>query len=275
MKLYRLITLSAPLCLAAASPATHAETKVATWTDPVAGIEFVRIPKGCFSMGRDKALALPSSAARTPILTGALAGHDEMPRHEVCLDEFWMSRHEVGIEAWRKMMGPAPRDSAPGTPVSSVTWQQATDFAAALSRKAGAKANFRLPTEAEWEYACRAGSSEERIPDNNELTDVAWYGVPGQRVEHPTQVGKLQANAFGLHDMLGNAWEWVQDSYDAGGYGRHGLYNPVVNLSGNNRVLRGASHRSEPFNVRCGKRAHYPAGSALPAFGFRLVRTAP
>lgn len=275
MKPYRLMMLSAALSLAVASPATHADTTAAAWTDPVTGIEFVRIPKGCFRMGRENPVPFPWWAQRTPIPAGALAGRDEMPRHEVCLDEFWMSRHEVGIEAWRKVMGPAPHAGAPGTPVSGVTWQQATDFATVLSRMAGATARFRLPTEAEWEYACRGGTTEEIVANDAELASVAWYGIPGQRVDTPTKVGQRAANPFGLFDMLGNAWEWVQDSYGADSYGRHDLYNPVVNLAGANRVLRGASHRSEPFNVRCGKRAHYPADGALPAFGFRLVRTAP
>jgi formylglycine-generating enzyme required for sulfatase activity len=249
-----------------------ADTPPATWKEPVTGMEFVAIPSGCYAMGRKTPPKLPWWTQRTPMKDGATAGHDEMPQHEVCVDAAWIGKHEVRVEDWQRVMGTPPMMREKGTPIVGVTWVQATAFAKKLTEQSAGKHTFRLPTEAEWEYACRAGERNEQIPDTAELAPVAWYGIPGQRVEQPTQVGKLQANAFGLHDMLGNAWEWVQDSYARDGYTKHALYNPVVDSADGNRVLRGGSHRSEPFNIRCGKRAHYESDASLPAFGFRLIR---
>ena len=140
-----------------------------------------------------------------------------------------------------------------------------------LFRSSGGKQRFRLPTEAEWEYACRADSKvlQSQKPDAEELNKAAWYQY---RQPKPTRVGSLEANAFGLHDMLGNVWEWVGDSYLADGYTRHPLYNPRIETNAPQRVIRGGSMRTELEQTRCTKRGHYPADESLDTIGFRLVR---
>lgn len=250
-----------------------ADTTPNTWREPVTGMEFVSIPRGCFAMGSAKPRTMPATHHRTPLQDFTDAGRDEMPQHEACVDAFWMGKHEVRIEDWQQLMGEPPIKGETGTPVVGVTWEQAVAFAAALTEKSSGNSIFRIPTEAEWEYACRAGSKKD-VPSPDNLPQFAWYGVPGQRVDRPTLVGKLRPNDFGLYDMLGNAWEWVQDSYQRDGYARHTLYNPVIENAGPDRVLRGGSHRTDPINMRCSKRAFYAVNATLPAFGFRLVRIA-
>lgn len=243
------------------------------WVEPLTGMEFVAIPKGCFVMGRKTPPELPWWTLRTPLHNVASIGRDEIPSHEVCVDAFWMSRHEVRMEDWKKLIGDRPGFSG-DNPVTGISWHEAVEFAAALSAKQQPSIRFRLPTEAEWEYACRAGEKGTDSLTDEALAEQAWHGFPGPRQMRPHPVAQLRPNAFGLHDMLGNVWEWVQDSYQADGYRQHRLYNPLVELADQPRVIRGGSYRSEALNTRCGKRAHHEAGTGMPMIGFRLVRIA-
>lgn len=263
-----LLIAGATLSLAAGA----ADKAPATWKEPVSGMEFVALPKGCFQMGNARAVVFREAFAGLPLAAHDFPFDDELPQHEVCVDALWMGRYEVRSDEWQRVMGGA-KPARPDAPVADITWEQAQAFAARLTERAGGKHRFRLPTEAEWEYACRAGTAEEIVPKLGDLADRAWYVVEPKGIPDETQpVGKLAPNAFGLHDMLGNVWEWVQDGYRADAYQHHDLFNPVTAASGHDRVIRGASFRSEPIHVRCARRGHYAAGDALRTIGLRLVR---
>lgn len=244
------------------------------WVEPVTGMEFIALSKGCFQMGtRETVKPLDDLAWKQLEYRGNLAA-DERPQHEACVNAFLIGRHEVRAADWQRVMGIAPPQGKDAEPASGISWQAAQEFAALLTQQSGGKYRFRLPTEAEWEYACRAGAKKESIPGRTERIDVAWYSINESRVPQPNETGRRKPNVWGLHDMLGNVWEWVEDAYRVDGYTTHSLYNPVVkDAPGGERVLRGASHRSEYLQVRCGNRASYAADDALGQFGLRLVRT--
>lgn len=246
--------------------------KSAIWREPVTGMAFVALPKGCFRMGSVDAHPIRGSLqlARTGF-AGSLAA-DELPRHEVCLDRFWIGQFEVRADEWQLVMGMPPPSGHGPQPASGLTWDAAQAFAARLTELAGGRDSFRLPTEAEWEYACRAGSRSNDVPLGVQRSDAAWYNHSPAAPRLPQPVGQLKANAWRVHDMLGNVWEWVADAYVADAYRNHVLFSPVVSNGGEVRVLRGASVRSEPMQVRCATRASYPRDESLPQIGLRLVR---
>lgn len=174
------------------------------------------------------------------------------------------------------------------SPVTNVTWHDAMAMANWLSKKEGAQ--YRLPTEAEWEYACRAGSST-RYPNGDAaegLTSIAntfdqdalpywvrWHeralkGSDGFAFTAP--VGKFAANKFGLHDMLGNVWEWVSDWYAEDYYSRSEKRDPLGPHTGTERVRRGGSWHTWSLYARCGFRNWNTPSSRYPLLGFRLVR---
>ena len=254
----------------------QAHATPATWTEPVTGMQFITVPKGCFQMGtRDSIKPMDIAPWQHANFNGKLEA-DEQPRHEACVDAFLIGAHEVRASDWERVMGEAPPQGSGAAPAAGMSWHAAQAFAVKLTqlaKQSGAPHRFRLPTEAEWEYACRAGAKKESVPSRREdRRDVAWYNL--QRAPEPREVGRRKPNAWALHDMLGNVWEWVEDGYRADAYARHTLYNPVVKeATDGDRVIRGASHRSDFLHVRCGKRASHPADDALGHIGLRLVRT--
>jgi formylglycine-generating enzyme required for sulfatase activity len=249
------------------------------WQEPVTGMRFVALPKGCFEMGTPKPVLPKKDFIWTHLgYTGQLAA-DEMPQHEVCSDALWMGQYEVQSDEWRKVMGQGPASGAGAEPAAGVSWDEARMFAQRLGELSGGVQQFRLPTEAEWEYACRAGDNSNPQRQMGQKIEGAWYsawsGVDGQQALWPKVVGQLQPNRWGLHDMLGNVWEWTEDGYRPDAYARHALFKPVTAASAapsSLRVIRGASHRSEYLQVRCAVRSAQQADSALPQIGLRLVR---
>lgn len=242
------------------------------WTEPLTGVEFVALPKGCFQMGTAKPVEPPYDSHWERMGYKGNLAEDEVPRHEVCVDAFWMAKTEISESDWHKVMGgDAPANTGKVAKVN-VTWVQALEFVNKLSERSAQNQRFRLPTEAEWEYACRAGAKVDDEPDRALLANKAWYRHSPQRSYEVREVGMLQANAFGLHDMLGNAWEWTQDNYLADGYARHSLYNPKVEVQGNPRVIRGASFRTELAHMRCAMRGRYDPDQTMDSIGLRLVR---
>lgn len=245
------------------------------WLEQLTGMPFVALPKGCFQMGaaapvhpHDKDFTWKHLGYR------ATLSADELPQHEVCLDAFWIGKYEVRANDWMLIMGAAPPDGSGTAPAAGISWNEAQIFAQRLTALNAQGDIFRLPTEAEWEYACRAGVAKEEVPGPHDLIDIAWYSAGERRRPSPSEVGQLKPNAWGLYDMLGNVWEWVQDSYQTNGYAQHRLYNPVQLESDNGeRLIRGASHRSEYLQVRCATRSHYTPGDALAHIGLRLVRS--
>lgn len=243
-----------------------------TWQEPGTGMVFVAIPKGCFQMGSAQPVEPPADTMWHEIGYVGKLSDNEKPRHEVCVDAFWLGRYEVTVKAWRAVMGGAADGRGDDAPMAGLSWEQARLFAQRLGERSGQR--LRLPTEAEWEYACRAGATAEALPERSQLAQQARYGLgsptAAEAVADP--VGRLAANAFGLHDMLGNVWEWVADSYHVNGYARHSLYNPRVDSASAQHVIRGGSFRTEFAQVRCSRRGHQPAAESLNTIGFRLVR---
>jgi uncharacterized protein (TIGR02145 family) len=206
---------------------------------------------------------------------GATSGQDEHPFedegpvHAVTLDTFRLCRYPVTRGEWQALMGPDPvhvRDD-PNLPVSSVSWEDAEDFISQLN--ALTTGGYRLPTEAEWEYAARGGcqSRAYRFSGSPHLDEVAWTVRNSGNHTHP--VGRLKPNALGLYDMSGNLREWCQDWY--GLYAPDPQVNPEGSASGQRRVLRGGSYYNDPCFARVTYRCHYPPGHRSPGNGFRLA----
>jgi formylglycine-generating enzyme required for sulfatase activity len=178
---------------------------------------------------------------------------DEHPSHRVTLPNgFWLGQTEVTVGAYKRFAAATGRQMPPPTsfdatwtndelPIVMVTWDDAREYCA--------WAGMRLPTEAEWEYAARGGSTQARY---GPLDNVAWHGGNAGGQTHP--VGEKQANAFDLDDMLGNAWEWVYDRYDPSYYQNSPMQDPAGPSSGQDRVLRGGSWYDPAGTVRVSRR---------------------
>jgi formylglycine-generating enzyme required for sulfatase activity len=264
----------------------HSETVVRSfkiWKEPVTGMEFVWLPGGCFLMGSPQ--------------TEAGREADESPVNEVCLDGFWMAKTEVTNGQYRAFHKQHNSRDFQGSslngdnqPVVYIAWEDADSYAQWLTTQSGGQNKFRLPTEAEWEYACRAGSDTSRYWGDDtsqacEFEDVGDRSVKklwGWEDVHACDdgygatagVGSFRPNAFGLYDMLGNVWEWCLDVYSVDAYVNHDHKNPVYSnqSGGSDRVIRGGNWNAPPHSVRCARR-----GSGLPKamnddLGFRLVR---
>jgi eukaryotic-like serine/threonine-protein kinase len=218
------------------------------------GLEYIWIPPGAFIMGCSPKDFKSES--------------DEKPPHQVSITKgFWMGQTEVTVGAYkrfaaskRKAMPPAPdfnldwRDEQ--MPIVNVSWDDAQAYCA--------WAGGRLPTEAEWEYAARAGCTEARY---GPLDEIAWYADNSDEKTH--RVGEKQANGFGLHDMLGNVWEWVNDWYDEKYYHRSPSIDPAGPAGGESRVLRGGSWVHNPVGVRVSVRSGDGPDSFDIDVGFR------
>ena len=184
------------------------------------GIVFVRLPGGTFSMGGNKS-------------EGPKVSHkDEHPRHEVPLDPFLIGKHEVSQGEWKRIMetNPSHFKGDDQRPVESVSWDECQGFCK--------RAQLSLPTEAQWEYACRAGTTTAfSFGDKVTTLQVNYEGSRQGTVP----VDSLSPNGFGLHNMHGNVWEWCQDIYDLGFYDKpeSKTKNPLCNSGSDYRVKRG------------------------------------
>lgn len=248
-----------------------------TWREPLTQMAFVSIPKGCFKMGSMAAVARPSNDLERWIGYSGDVAVDERPSHEVCVSAFWLGQQEVLADEWERVMGAPPPLGKGHEPAAGMTWYEATQFAERMSAIPEAASIFRLPTEAEWEYVCRAGKAQFALAQGSRLVDYAVYSYFGDFEEHslrPLIAGSRRPNAWGLHDMLGNVWEWVADDYAPDAYKHHVLYDPRHQTGAHDRVLRGGSHRTEEAQLRCGRRTFYRADQTMPHFGLRLVRQA-
>ena len=226
---------------------------------------FVRIPAGTFQMGSKSKHAY----------------HSERPQMQVQISrEFELGKYEVTQSEWSAVMGlnPSTRVCA-RCPVTNVSWHDVQDFIRVLNQATGKVGLYRLPTEAEWEYAARAGSrtdtyaGELRKPLGKDpvLEGIAWYRANSGVGPHP--VGGKRANAWGLHDMLGNVWEWVGDWYWDYPGGR--VTDPAGPGSDSHRVKRGGGWHSVARACRAANRGSLEPGSRINFdLGFRLLRTA-
>jgi formylglycine-generating enzyme required for sulfatase activity len=233
-----------------AGSAGHSETAADVVTNSV-GMRMVRVAPGTFPMG-------------TP--PGEPLRQDEETPHRVTLTRpFRIAATEVTRRQWLAVM-PQSLAAQPGDdrPVTSVSWKEAQEFCLELSRREGR--TYRLPTEAEWEYACRAGVPSAPPPEA-ELADVAWYADNSDGTVHP--VGLKAPNEWGLHDVLGNVGEWTLDVY--GPYPREDSRDPAGPAAGTTRVVRGGSWRSFPPALRCAARVGTPESYQLGHVGLRVV----
>jgi len=246
------ISVSWILCLSAMAPCGGTEPGM------------IPIPKGCFQMGSNQ------------------GDKDERPVHEVCLDGFLLDRTETTNADFDRIMGRNPhltdgtcfvwnggawaRGALPNSflgrdqPAVCVDHDQAEDYCRTTGK--------RLPTEAEWEYAARAGGPD---PTGGSLGRSAWYRGNSDGRTHP--VGRSLPNAWGLLDMLGNAWEWVDDRYEATYYGSSPSDNPPGPASGAYRVYRGGGWFSPARDVRASIRGSLNAQRSRSTLGFRCAES--
>lgn len=251
------------MALTAAPTPQPTPTAGQTWR-AVSGMDFVWIPEGCFQMGSPE-----SEEGRDS---------DEGPVHRVCLDGFWMGKTEVTQAQWQQVMreNPASFDKdevvqdTSQHPVESVSWNAVQNFLHKLGWPAG-KQIYRLPTEAEWEYAARAGTTTMFSfgDDPDTLGEYAWYGSKSDGETHPA--GQLEPNAWGLYDMHGNVWEWCQDWYDSDYYSQSPQENPQGPSAEKYRVIRGGDFSTSIYDLRSANRNRYYPAHGSYDIGFRVV----
>jgi formylglycine-generating enzyme required for sulfatase activity len=285
-----------------------ADNSAAIWTDPTTSMEFVKAPKGCFMMGNPDYLKFRYQ--------------DQGPVHKVCLDEFYIGRYEVTVGEFRNFSEATGYQSEAGKddfcyiyegnmwrrtsyknwrshnfsqeinePAVCLSWHDLQAFAAWLSSQPGGR-TYRLPTEAEWEYAARAGSDSDRYwLDNPDLAcdyanihDQSYdremeSGEPGHNCDdgyaRTAPVGSFTANGFGIYDMLGNVWEWTQDWYARDYYAASPTHNPpgpIYEASGQMPVGRGGSWaNTDALYARAFYRVAVLGSSRFTYMGGRLV----
>ncbi|MGD0585297.1 MAG: SUMF1/EgtB/PvdO family nonheme iron enzyme [Oryzomonas sp.] len=239
----------------AASPSFGAAVK--EYDDPVAGIRFTPVAGGCFKMGD----------------TFDDGASNEIPPHDVCVSGFDIATQKTTQEQWKKVMGGNPsffKSCGDDCPVENVSWNDVQQFIAKLNKLSGKV--YRLPTEAEWEYACRSGGKSEKFCGGNDVMAVAWYFSTSG--DHTQPVGRKRPNGLGIFDMSGNVWEWVGDWYDEK-YSTTIKENPHGPSTGSNRVIRGGGWFMLPRNVRATVRSSLPPAVHTYDVGFRLVAPAP
>lgn len=236
----------------------------AGFRDLTTGMEFVRVPGGCFRMG--------------DFLAESGDAGDELPVHEVCLADFYLGKYEVTNAQFRQLV-PDHHSGAHGgknldgddQPVVDVSWHDAVDYIRRLSARSGVR--YRLPTEAEWEYAARSGGREELFSGGKEVALLGWYAENSDGVTHPA--GRKLSNGLGLFDMSGNVAEWTADRYDEGYYGKSPRENPTGPAKGYRRVFRGGSWRLDSGSLRTSYRDAIGPDFSCSYIGFRVVAPAP
>jgi len=198
---------------------------------------------------------------------------DEKPVHRVVIRKgFWLGKYGVTQGEWESVMGSNPSHFKGNSrlPVEGVCWNDVQDFIRKVNSRTGKR--FRLPSEAEWEYGCRAGTTTRYSFGDDErlLGKYGWFDGNSGKQTHP--VGEKQPNGWGLYDMHGNVWEWCSDWYDGGYYGKSPESDPQGPSSGGNRVVRGGSWSHIPHGVRSANRYSYTADFRFDFIGYRLVQ---
>ncbi len=221
------------------------------------GMEFVLIPAGEFLMGCSDG--------------DSECDDSEKPQHKVKISKpFYLGKYEVTQGQWEKVMGANPsyfKNCGVDCPVENVSWNDVKQFIQKLNAD-GRKGKYRLPTEAEWEYAARGSDTlTNRKSRYGNPDEIAWYDKNSGGTTHP--VGKKKPNAFGLYDMLGNVWEWTEDWY--GNYQNGSETDPKGPESGLLRVLRGGSWGFIVESARALNRGSNIPNNRDIFFGFRLV----
>ena len=248
----------------------------------------IRIEPGSFQMGSsndqiDQVMRLFTDSKRASF-------DHEQPQHTVKITGlFYLGRCQVTQGQYKTIMGYRPSlfKGSDELPVENVSWLQAVEFCNRLSEKESQTPyyriddtevtalggdGYRLPTEAEWEYSCRAGTSTFYPfgDDPGMLGEYAWYSENSANKTHA--VGQKKPNAWGLHDMLGNVWEWCADGYDAKYYASSPPADSAAATGPSGRVVRGGGHDIFPRNARSANRGNLMPGDRYIDVGFRLAR---
>ena len=221
----------------------------------VINIEMVKVEAGSFNMGATPEMRSPYK--------------DEKPAHRVTMtNDYYIGKYEVTQALWQAVMGSNPSHfKGDALPVEQVSWKDCQKFITKLNRLTGK--NFRLPTEAEWEYAARGGNKSRgyRYSGSNTIDDVAWYENDALSQTHP--VGTKQPNELEIYDMTGNVMEWCQDWY--GSYSSSPQVNPTGAASGSYRVVRGGGWSDSARDCRTSDRDFISPGGRSSDLGLRLV----
>lgn len=264
------------------------ESREITYYKNMVGMELVVVPAGEFMMGsRDSVKELVRKCGGRS--EGARRFESEHPRHRVRITKpFYMGAFEVTWAQYADVMGKnvlvafgiRPESDDVNKPVDTVTWNDAAEFCRQLSRREGLA--YRLPTEAEWEYGCRAGTTTPFCFGETISTDQANYdgdftygsGRKGVDRRETTLGGRFPPNAFGLYDMHGNVWEWCADWYSRDYYSESPVEDPEGPAPGEGRVIRGGMWKYGPENCRSAARhRNSPASTYDNLLGFRVVIT--
>lgn len=231
-------------------------------------MEFVWVKPGTFSMGSSE--------------SGPGGTADEYPRHEVVIGNgFYLGKYEITQSQWVTIMGTAPWTGKQNVqrhrdhPAVYISWTSVQEFLHRLN-EAAEEQLYRLPTEAEWEYACRAGTATRWFfgSDESRLANYAWFIKNGPKagLKYAQPVGEKLPNPWGLYDIYGNVWEWVEDWHTPSYTGRRQV-DPTGPESGSARIMRGGGFVNHARNVRSGKRFSHEPSLRYSALGARLVRT--
>ena len=256
MKKYFVLTISLLLLLFCVQPVFAQNTETITVTNNGKSVTFkmIRVEAGTFQMG------------------DANGSSFEKPIHSVTLtSDYYIGETEVTQELWTAVMGDNPSYfKGKKNPVERVNWNDCQVFIKKLNALTGK--NFRLPTEAEWEYAARGGkySKGYRYAGSNNIKEVAWYDINSESKTHP--VAQKQPNELGIYDMSGNVEEMCADWYDSGYYSNSPATNPTGPASGSYRVYRGGSWRSDAESCRSADRSYCGPLYSYCDLGLRLAR---
>ncbi len=225
--------------------------------------DLVPIPGGSFIMGSNE------------------GEDDERPIHNVLVDGFLMGKYEITRQQWYQLMGTRPWadlkyvGTNENSPVMNVDWYDVRDFIKRLNKLSGE--NFRLPTEAEWEYACRAGSTARFFHGSLKmnLSGYAWFydNAFKKGNMHAHEVGTRKPNKWQLHDMLGNVYEWCSDWYSRNYYNKSPVSNPKGPIYGTYKVVRGGDWARTDYFLRVASRRYYSPHYKDVNVGFRLAKS--
>jgi formylglycine-generating enzyme required for sulfatase activity len=250
--------------------------------DTATQMEMLLIPPGSFQMGCSGSNAYGCFSDESPVHTVTLTNAFYLGRYEVTQAQ-WQARMGSNPSYWQSPSSDVPADQVPNRPVEQVSWNMIAGAGGFM-----AQTGMRLPTEAEWEYAYRAGTTTAyhgftgypNGTNNDELDGLVWsigwfyYGTCSGGsgcMTHP--VGQKLGNGFGLHDMAGNAWEWVSDWYSGSYYASSPAQNPPGPASGTDRVWRGGSWYYDASSFRASYRGNFPPGMTFDLIGCRAARS--